>query len=125
MPADAPGRARQEEIVRKLKAQGTAPLTADEERRLKELERQQMELRRRNEYRTITVQDTYKANFNSGTLQVEAGDQIDIRVFDADPIVDDLAGKTELLLTREILEKGAVDLKFGQVRSLKLTFKPL
>ena len=64
--------------------------------------------------------------FGSGpVLTVHEGDVLRITVVDEDMFVDDVLGTHSLIVTSEILERGAVELgRSASVRSLNLHFRP-
>ena len=72
---------------------------------------------------TATQKDTFKATFNRKALDVDAGDEIEIRVLDEDLNSDDEVGKITLEITAEMLKSGEKELAFGQVNKLRLRFE--
>jgi hypothetical protein len=74
---------------------------------------------------TAKVVDTLKADFNLEMVRVREGDEIYVRVDDIDLQLDDLIGEHRFRVTRDCIERGELELEFGQVKCLKLRFKPL
>jgi hypothetical protein len=72
---------------------------------------------------TPVADDTLKATYRFETVRIDAGDKISVCVEDKDVVGFDLAGATEITLTPEMIKSGKLEIKFGQVVSLKLSFK--
>jgi hypothetical protein len=69
------------------------------------------------------MKDTLSAKFDRVTMFVREGQKVQIEVVDIDPVGEDLIGRTTLDITKEMISKGAADIGFGQVESLKLEFR--
>ncbi len=65
--------------------------------------------------------DTLEAVYNFDTVTAKLGDRVLIRVMDKDLEFHDLMGETEIVLDQKAV--AGLDLKFGDVVSLKLKFK--
>ncbi len=77
--------------------------------------------------RTRTIDsDSQTLDFDSGpVLTVYEGDLLQVTVIDEDVLKHDLIGRHALAATRQILERGSVDLgPAGSIRSLELHFAP-
>ena len=71
------------------------------------------------------AKDTILAKLAGAALPVAAGDKVTIYVNDIDVAAHDLMGETEFEITKELLDKGELELKFNAVESLRLRIKPL
>ncbi len=77
------------------------------------------------EYKTEVKENTLAHRFDSKAIRVKEGDTIEVKVYDKDLNFDDLVGEDDKLkITAKMIRDGKVDLKFGQVLSLVLTFEP-
>ncbi|MGE0607620.1 MAG: hypothetical protein AB7O62_11045 [Pirellulales bacterium] len=74
---------------------------------------------------TEVAKDSIFAKLTGGPLRISAGDKVTIFVNDVDLAAHDLMGETELVITKKLLAKGEVELKFNSVESLRLKFKPV
>jgi hypothetical protein len=72
---------------------------------------------------TDVINDTLKAVFNVDTVPVQEGDELYLRVVDVDVQFDDLIGEHRFRVTREMIEQGEMELKFGQVKRMTIRFK--
>src|SRR5262249_12572593 len=72
---------------------------------------------------TATINDTLKAEFNTETVPVHEGDELYLRVVDVDVQFDDLIGEHRFRVTRAMIEKGEMELKFAQVKRMTIRFK--
>ena len=73
---------------------------------------------------TAVQKDVFKPIFHCKALEVQAGDEIEIRVLDEDVASDDEVGKIKRKITGEMLKNREVDLSFDQVDKLVLKFEP-
>jgi len=73
-------------------------------------------------HRTARADDTLEATFDARTVAVREGDEILVRVDDVDLQFDDLIGEHRFRVSREMIERGEIELSFGQVRRLTLRF---
>ena len=67
--------------------------------------------------------DTFSARYDQAAMLVVEGQRIQVEVIDKDAVDNDLIGRTSIEVTKEILTRGAADIGFGQVESLKLEFR--
>jgi hypothetical protein len=67
--------------------------------------------------------DTFEATYDVPTVLAMEGQTLQITVLDKDLLKHDEVGTMKLQVTRELIDKGKTDLKFGQVKSLTLQFK--
>lgn len=66
---------------------------------------------------------TYSARWDCDLATVEEGDRVRVEVWDKDLRYDDLIGKYDFVVTREVLRAGEIRLRFGQVQELLLRFR--
>lgn len=74
---------------------------------------------------TKVASDSFLAKLVDGGLQVSLGDKVSIYVNDIDIAAHDTLGHVELEITKAMLAKGEVELKFKDVKSLKLQLTPI
>jgi hypothetical protein len=74
---------------------------------------------------STVASDSLLAKLTDGGLQVSQGDKISVFVNDIDLAAHDLMGQTDLEITKELLAKGEVELKFNSVDSLRLKIAPI
>jgi pimeloyl-ACP methyl ester carboxylesterase len=72
---------------------------------------------------TSTMWDTFTPAWNQDAATVAEGCKIRVEVWDKDLKNDDLIGKHEFKLTSDMIKKGELTLKFGQVEKLHLAFR--
>lgn len=82
-------------------------------------------LRSGSAFTTPNAADTLEHTFNVLAGKVNAGDVLEIDVWDVDVCYNDHVGLKRLELTKALLEQEAVELTFGEVSSLKLRFFPV
>lgn len=68
--------------------------------------------------------DTNSATYNQEMMPIAIGDEVKVIVTDADAFFNDAVGNTTHQLSEDDFRNGSVDLKFRNVESLKLEFKP-
>ncbi|MFO0964420.1 MAG: hypothetical protein U0793_02365 [Gemmataceae bacterium] len=76
-------------------------------------------------YKSPIADDTLEHSYNVLFGKVQPGDTLEIDVWDIDLYYHDHIGLKRLDLSKEILDKGLVNLRFGQVSSLTLKFFPM
>ncbi|MDX1946593.1 MAG: hypothetical protein SFU86_14420 [Pirellulaceae bacterium] len=69
--------------------------------------------------------DSLLAKITDGALRVSLGDKISIFVNDIDLASHDLMGQSEVEITKELLTKGELVLKFNSIESLRLSVVPI
>ncbi len=74
---------------------------------------------------TTVITDSLLTKLTDGELLVTLGDKVSVFVNDIDLAAHDLLGQTELEITKELVAKGEVDLKFDAVESLRLKIVPV
>jgi hypothetical protein len=74
---------------------------------------------------TSVAKDSALAKLTGGALPIAVGDKVTIYVNDADVSAHDLMGDTELTITKEMLDKGELELTFDSVESLRVKISPL
>jgi hypothetical protein len=74
---------------------------------------------------TPVAKDSLLAKFTTGGLPVKVGDKVTIFVNEVDLAAHDKMGETDLDVTKELVTKGEVELKFEQVSSLRLKLVPI
>lgn len=72
---------------------------------------------------TAPQKDTFKAIFNCKALEVQTGEEIEIRVLDEDFSSDDEVGKISQKITARMLKNREVEISFDQVNKLVLKFE--
>jgi hypothetical protein len=72
---------------------------------------------------TTVIWDTFTPAWNQEVATVTAGCKVKLEVWDKDVKYDDLIGKHEFKITADMLTKGELSLKFGQVEKLNLGFR--
>jgi hypothetical protein len=72
---------------------------------------------------TAVRMNTLDATLNSSALDVDAGDEIEIRVLDDDVSGSDEIGKFSFEVTREFIKSGEARLEFDQVKTLVLRLR--
>lgn len=90
-----------------------------------DLEVQIRNLRSGSSFASAVADDTVEHAYNVLAGKVALGDVLEIDVWDKDVCYHDHVGLKRLELTRDVLEKGAIELSFGQVSSLQMRFFPL
>ena len=75
-------------------------------------------------YRARKTDDKNSVTSDQKAGEVSVRDQIEIDVNDADLYYNDLIGKAPHKITADDLQNGSINLKFGNVESLQLDFKP-
>ena len=73
---------------------------------------------------TAVQANLFKAFFHCKALEVQADDEIEIRVLDDDVSSDDEVGKIKLKITAEMLKNREMEVSFDQVDKLVLKFEP-
>ena len=73
---------------------------------------------------TAVQEDVFKAIFHCKALEVQADDEIEIRVLDEDIAGDDEVGTIKRKITAEMLKNREVEVSFDQVDKLVLRFEP-
>ncbi|WP_145096390.1 hypothetical protein [Anatilimnocola aggregata] len=74
---------------------------------------------------TTVASDSLLTKLVDGGMKVAVDDNILIFVNDTDLAAHDLMGQTELKITKDLLAKGEVELKFNSVDSLRLKLLPI
>ena len=74
---------------------------------------------------TKVANDSLLTRLVGGELPVSIGDKVAIYVIDVDLAAHDLMGQTELVITKEFIAKGEVELKFNSIESLRLKLMPI
>jgi hypothetical protein len=74
---------------------------------------------------TTVASDSLLTKLVDGGLQVALGDRVSVFVNDIDLAAHDLLGQTDLEMTKELLAKGELELKFNSVESLRLKIAPI
>lgn len=100
-----------------------ASLTVADVQRMEQLQRNVAEMRSRFDHTTQKVDDRYVVSFEEESICVEEGDRVSIGVWDRDVTIDDRIGEMKLVITRDMLRRGRVVLKFDQVVALELGFR--
>ena len=100
------------------------PMSDEDLERMARLGQEASETRARFLHRTRTAKDTTLAVFETGAVPVKAGDTLEIGVWDSDFFGAQRVGKSRLVVTRAMLDKGVADLPaFEQVVGLRLHFR--
>ncbi len=73
---------------------------------------------------TAVQEDRFKAIFHCKALEVEVGEEIEIRVLDEDVSSDDEVGTIKRKITAEMLKNRELEVSFDQVDKLVLKFEP-
>jgi hypothetical protein len=74
---------------------------------------------------TTVATDALALNPTNGGLNVKLGDKVAIFVHDIDVSVHDVMGTVEIEITKDLLAKGACELKFGSVELLRVKLAPI
>lgn len=74
---------------------------------------------------TSVAKDSALAKLTGGGLPIAVGDKVTIYVNDVDVASHDLMGDTEVTITKEMLDKGELELKFDSVESLRIKLLPI
>lgn len=74
---------------------------------------------------TQVANDSLFTKLVDGGLSVSLGDKITIYVNDSDLAQHDPMGQAEIQITKELIAKGEVELKFNSVESLRLKLAPI
>ena len=72
---------------------------------------------------TAARKNQLKVDFNRTAIEVDAGDELEIQVYDDDVGGDDEVGKIRHKVTQQDLKKGEIQLSFDQVIQLNLRLK--
>lgn len=73
---------------------------------------------------TALQEDRFKAIFHCKALEVQLGEEIEIRVLDDDATSDDEVGTIKRKITAEMLKNREMEVSFDQVDKLVLKFEP-
>jgi hypothetical protein len=73
---------------------------------------------------TAVQENRFKAVFNCKALEVQSGEEIEIRVMDEDVSSDDEVGTIKQKITAEMLKTRELEISFDQVDKLILKFIP-
>ncbi len=74
---------------------------------------------------TKVANDSLLTRLVGGELPVSIGDKVSIYVIDVDLAAHDHMGQTELVITKELIAKGEVELKLNSVESLRFKLTPI